>query len=239
MSKIKIALLTATLATGLSVWNGGGAAEAQVGTCTAITALPTTITAGGLYCLTSSFTYTNDGATAITVNHDAVVIDLNQNRLFWNGALGSKHPAVEITVGNINVVVRNGLISGFDSAIDTYASATIIEGMRISEAGIHVKSGADGAIIRNNFVRNSNIIISGNSARIVNNDIYGSDSVNTVSGVSISDGQNAFIVGNRIARSWLAIEFLGSGSGKYRDNLTMNIGKSFTNGGGTDAGNNN
>jgi hypothetical protein len=216
---------------------GARAAQAQSGACTPITALPTTITAAGVYCLTANLTYNVPSSTAITVNHDAVVIDLNKFRLRYTPATPSS-TGVEVTAGNINVTIRNGLISDFGTAIRTYGLGTTVEDLRVSKNAVVVEDAADGAVIRRCHFRDTNLIVESNSARILDNDFYGPSSFPFMSAVSLWGADNAFVVGNRIGRYQMGVEFAQFSTGKYRDNLTTNVTTPYT-GAGTDAGNNN
>ena len=174
-----------------------------------------------------------------TWNDSGVVLDFNGYRLLYNGAATSLGPGVKVLADNPNVVIRNGLISTFYSAVHTYSFGTIVEDMRLyaSAYAIEIMSGAEGAIVRRNYIRNAGqaVVVIGNSARIVDNDIYGLDT-------STNDGDknwadNVFVVGNRFGRLDQAIDYTPGYSGKYRDNLTANVTTPYT--GGTSAGNNN
>ena len=83
--------------------------------CTAITAVPFTISAGGSYCLTadliapSAFT----SGTAITVTADNVTIDLGGYTLSdFAAGTGTKAIGIEAITQN-NVTVQNGTVRGF------------------------------------------------------------------------------------------------------------------------------
>ena len=241
-------MMVMTLAAALLL--GSGVAHGQSGTCTPITSVPAATTASGVYCLTGNLTNTSIHAPAIAVNHNGVVIDFNGYRLLWEGSVSSGNPAVKIE--NQNVTIRNGLISDFDIGIESSGDATIVEDMRLHNngLGIAIRQGAEGALIRHNYIRLGNgIEIYGNnsaatlgaagtgSARVIDNDIHGPDQGGS-NGIAIY-GQNAFVAGNRLGRLYSGIWFdlRTQASGKYRDNLTTNVTLPYT--GGTDAGNNN
>lgn len=229
--------LTILLAGVGSFLGAAGTARAQSGACTPITTLPTTITSAGVYCLTGNLSYSVASSTAILVNNDAVVIDLNRFRLRYTaGTNGSI--AVEIPSGYKNVTVRNGMISDFGSGVRTAGLGTTVEDLRLSNSSLTVSSGADGAVIRRCHIRDANMVVAGNSPRIVDNDLYGPSSLPFMSAITLVGSDNAFVVGNRIGRYQMGIEFAQFSTGKYRDNLTTNVTTPFT-GAGTDAGNNN
>ena len=230
-------MIVVTLATALC-W--GGRASAQTVTCTPITSLPFTINDAGAFCLTGNLSYSSSGA-AITINYSGAVLDLNGYRLLYNGTATSGSQGVKVLAGHPNVVIRNGLISSFQAAVDTFSAGTIVEDTRLYPAGVTsngviIEDGADGTIVRRNYIRNADAAVNvfANSARIVENDIYGADSTYD-QGITVFS-TNAFIVGNRFSRLTWAIYFSNGASGKYRDNLTLNVTTPFL--GGSDAGNN-
>lgn len=218
---------------------GCGAAFAQ--TCTPITSTPFTITGVGPYCLTANLSHTDPNAAAITVDKDGVVLDFSGYRLRWAGAGFPGDAAVKVLSGSVNVTIRNGLISEFDyqPGVETLGIGTIVEDMRLSNngGGVVVAANAEGAIIRRNYVRNTNFVIHGKSARIVDNDLYGEVGLPFMAAITIDAGENALIQGNRIGRYYMGIEFIQGATGKYRDNITTNVTIPFSN--GTNIGNNN
>jgi hypothetical protein len=93
----------------------GAAFAANSDKCTAITAVPFTISAGGSYCLTSDLiapgTFTS--GTAITVAADNVSIDLGGYTLS-DLAAGTGTTAIGIqALAQANVTVQNGTVRGF------------------------------------------------------------------------------------------------------------------------------
>jgi hypothetical protein len=232
------AMIAVTLAALLSL--GSRAASAQ--TCTSITSLPYTINAAGRFCLTGDLSYSNGAgaAPAITVDHDSVVLDFNGYRLLYNGTSPSSNDGVQILSGHPGVVVRNGVISSFLTAIETSSGGTIVEDMRpnLTGYGVIVQFGAAGVVIRHNQFRTMTwaaVATFGNATRVLDNDIEGKDAASS-QGV-IVEGLNAFVVGNRMNQLSFGVAFNSAGTGKYRDNLTGNVGTSYS--GGTSAGNNN
>src|SRR5262245_13223909 len=55
----------------------GVSAQAETTLCTPITSLPATITVQGIYCLTSDFSVNMATGSAVTIDTNNVVIDLN------------------------------------------------------------------------------------------------------------------------------------------------------------------
>ena len=224
---------------GILLWSGAALAS-ELGTCTAITSLPTTITASGVYCLTGNLTFTILSGGAITVNADSVVIDLNGYRLKHDPTVPNPViTAILISAGSDNVTIRNGLISSVEgAAVGSYGKATIVEDVEFfnNDTGIVIHDRH--AIIRRNFCRANGVCVKildgGSSSRVIDNDIIGDDT-NNDEGI-IVDASNVFVVENRLSRLEYGV-FYQYGTGKYRANLTLNVAIPFTN--GTDAGENN
>jgi hypothetical protein len=237
-------LMLAAFALGLVA--AGTAAHAQTVTCTPITSLPFTVSSAGPYCLTGNLSFSTNSplgtSPAITVNFSGAVIDFNGYRLLYNGTLTSWNPAIRILAGNSNVVVRNGLISSFQTGVETFSAGTIVEDMRLYDngtttgTGVIIRDGADGAIVRRNYIRSSRtgVYVIGNAGRVVDNDIYGSDS--TYDAGILVGADNALVVNNRLGRLNEGIRFDYGNSGKYRDNITANVTTPYK--GGTSLGNN-
>lgn len=215
-------------------------------TCTPVTSVPVTITTPGVHCFTGNLTFTGLSTdTAITVSNSSVVLDLAGFRLWYQGAGDSSAPGIDVGAQVQNVVVRNGLVSGFGTGVRVQGDAVIVEDLRIhraeddfaSSTGIETTDGADDAVIRRNYIRTTRtgVIARGPHGRILDNNFFGGDTT-YYDGIWVF-GTDAQIVGNRFGRLDQAINFTGAGTGKYRDNLTTNVGRPYT--AGTDAGNNN
>lgn len=242
MHKSKMTVTTVLMAIALT----GSHTYAQSGTCTAISTVPAVISSSGVYCVTATLTYTSIHAPAINVTQNGVVIDFNGFKLQWSGSVSSGNAAIKID--GLNVTIRNGLISGFETGIESYGDATIVEDMRLhnNDLGISIQEGAEGALIRRNYIRLGNGIEvygttlgeTGNgSTRIIDNDIHGPDATTGFNGILIH-ARNAIVERNRLGRLASGIWFnpLTQATGKYRDNITTNVTIPYT--GGTDTGNN-
>jgi len=256
--------MTARIATSMFVlgaaflaWRGAAPVQAslappspaQANTCTPITMVPTVISTSGVYCLTSNLTHTSVHVEAISIATDAVVVDLGGFRLQWSGTTASGNPAIRVQAGSNNVVIRDGLISGFSLGVEILGNGTIVEDMRINnnDLGVAAREGSDGALIRrNNFRLGNGVLVEGTtddgvgSVRIVDNDFYGSTSSSGSFGYNGIDikGRNAMVVNNRFCRFVTGIWFEGltKATGIYRDNISSNVATPYS--GGTDAGNN-
>src|SRR5258708_11594782 len=88
-------------------------AQAETINCTAITAVPFTITAAGVYCLTQDIGTNLASGAAITIAANNVVLDLNGHRL---GHLAARRgtPAFGISAfQQTNFTIQNGPVGGF------------------------------------------------------------------------------------------------------------------------------
>ena len=112
-------------------------ASAETTNCTPITALPYTITAQGVYCLTHNLGTASTTGDAIRINASNVTIDLNGYRLS-NLAAGAGTNAKGIyAYQRKNITIRNGSIRGFlygihlsDTSPYTASSGHLVEDIR-------------------------------------------------------------------------------------------------------------
>jgi len=235
-------------------------AQAETINCTAITIVPFTITAAGVYCLIQDIGTNLPSGAAITIAANNVVLDLNGHRL-GNLAAGRGTQAVGIrALQQTNFTIKNGTVSGFlygiylgDFSPYTTSQGHVIEDLRADQntfVAIHVAG-------RGNILRNTRVVATGGSTalganvaaygivvdgpetRILNNDVIGTFGTGTGAsvGIIIHDlGSDSLAVNNRITRAQYGIIYF-NGTGKFRDNLTSGVTYPF--GGGTNAGNNN
>ncbi len=206
-------LLTATLAL------------AETVNCTAITSVPFTISAAGIYCLTKDLDYTTgSAAAAIQIDESHVVLDLNGWTLKGESTYGvAAGPDVR------HVTVKNGTIRGFltgvylGNAYDSDSGRTsgaVVESLHVLGPSRDTPSAPQGilvgrgAIVRRNVVTDLTFtqekqaysvigIHAGHGTRVIENDIMriravGSSAVwaNAV-GIYLENG--AIAVENRIS----------------------------------------
>ena len=100
---------------------GAASAGAETTQCTDVASLaagpPYVITAQGVYCLNADVVFSAVSGAAITVDSNNVVLDLNGHKIGGGGA-GGGTAAMGILVNNHgNVIVKNGLVRGFNSGI--------------------------------------------------------------------------------------------------------------------------
>jgi len=237
----------------LSTWS---TAAAETVNCTTIAALPAVITTQGVHCLKGDLATPMPSGHAIEINTNNVTIDLNGFKLGGLAAGIGTNTFGIYAKDRQNIAIRNGTIRGFRQAIvieTTGASqGHLIEDIRAdqnTEAGIQVNG--SGSIVRNNRIVDTGgttalgttvpaygIYVSGDGMRVIDNDIADVHGTGGSVGFAIlfASGNNALAVNNRMTGVSYGIVF-GSGTGKYRDNLTMGVVFSPYDG-GTDAGNN-
>jgi hypothetical protein len=119
-----------------TVCDGGGVAGSGAGK---ISAVPFTISAPGVYCLTQKISSTLTSGAAIAINANNVVLDLNGYAI-GNLAAGPATSAVGIyAVDRQNIVVRNGILRGFWGCITLVHGTTV--GLTTALSSGHVVEG--------------------------------------------------------------------------------------------------
>ena len=146
-----------------------GSIQAETTNCTAITSVPYTITAPGIYCLTGNLETAMTRGHAITIDTNNVVIDLNGRKL-GGGSAGPGTGAYGIySMQRKNITIKNGTIRGFkigvflgDSSPYTTSQGHIIEDIR-ADMNTYVGFWVDG---RGNIIRNNQVVDTGQSSRL-------------------------------------------------------------------------
>lgn len=231
--------------------------QAETEACTVISAVPYTISSSAVYCLTTNRSTSITSGSAITINADNVVLDLNGHVLDGSlGGGGTQATGISV-VDRKSVTIKNGTVKGFSVGIslarvssDVSPHGHIVEDMRIERntaAGLRVTSAA-GCTIRNNQILMTGgiitspiaiVVLSAANTRILDNDII--DALTYVGvpsyGVYFLTATNSLAVGNRLSKLSYGLYFNGGSGNKYRDNLTTNVATPFL--GGTDIGGNN
>ena len=229
---------------------GAAAARAETVNCMPVTALPAVITVQGIYCFTGDLATSVPFGNAIEILTNNVVLDLNGHKL-GGLAAGPSTQAVGIyAADHQNITIRNGTIRGFfyGIALDDLGASQghVVEDIRAvqnTREGIDVRG--SGVIVRNNqvvatggttvFGSNASaigIVAIGGGARVLNNDV-----IKTVKQGFAFGSIGALAVNNRITQADHGLDYQDTSTGKYRDNLTVNVATPYT--GGTNVGNNN
>ena len=225
---------------------------AETTECTIITSLPYTISTQGIYCLKENLVTDITSGSAITINSNNVVINLNGYRLGGLPA-GPSTDAIGIYANEQeNITIRNGTVRGFfigiwlsDRPPYTTSHGYLIEDIYAEmNAYIGIDVHGRGNTIRNNQVVNTGgstatkyahgIISFGPGAYVLNNDVVETKGQSTASayGVYLNSGSGAVVENNRIWNSSLGtgashgIYILSSSDVLVSNNrvITMNSG---------------
>lgn len=183
-------------------------AMAQSATCTAITAVPYTITSSGTYCLTSNLTANlASGQTAITIAADDVVLDLNGRALNNSTSNGWGIGQTGAYVVR-NATIRNGTVRGFLGAISIATEGYLVENMLLTEnVQFGVSFGGNNGVVRNNRIQKIGTAAGAQAfgmygnpqkVQIVNNDISDTTTTAIAVGIFLSGASDAVVAGNRI-----------------------------------------
>ena len=231
-------------------------AHTETVACTAITSLPYVITVQGIYCLTGNLSTGMTSGSAIDIQTNNVVLDLNGWKLGGLAAGVGTHTYGIHALDRQNITIKNGTIRGFHSGIRLENAAVsqghVIEDIRADQntfVGIDVQGNGD--IIRNNQVVATGgtttagpnadaygIVVLGSGPRVLNNDVMHTfkQGTGTARGIFFNTVTDGLAINNRITDAGVGISFAGS-NGKYRDNVTASVTTPYDS--GTDIGNNN
>jgi hypothetical protein len=199
-------------------------ASAETTNCTAITAVPTTITAPGIYCLTGDLNLAGGTGTAFTVDGpEGVVIDLNGYTVYGG------NNGVGLLVRNAKrVTLRNGSLVGVARAaqIESTAQWTRLEDLHIIATGYYptVESFGHRDVIQRNWIERGKPAIRtyGTATRITNNDImFATD------GIDI-EGANVTAEDNRVGRSTVLAGSFGIRTSSGHAILSRNTVSAFS-----------
>jgi len=112
---------------------------AETVNCTAITAVPYTITTPGVYCVTQKITSNLASGAAITINANNVVLDLNGFAI-GNIAAGPATGAAGIyAVDRQNIRLRNGIVRGFNFGVALLDGTSV--GLTTANSSGHIVEG--------------------------------------------------------------------------------------------------
>jgi hypothetical protein len=212
----------------------GVASAADGDSCTAITAVPFTISASGAYCLTKDLSYTPTSGDAISVTADNVTIDLGGHTL-TNLAAGAGTSASGITAADHkNITIRNGTVRGFLYGIllhfnsSAASSGHVVEYIRAElNRYVGIQVFGSGSVARYNQVCHTGgstvfganadsfgLAIGGNGAQAVGNSVVDTiqAGIGTARGISVgtadvSDG--VLVEGNHISNGILSSNSVG------------------------------
>ena len=219
--------------------------------------VPVVIAEPGSYCLVEDFEGPLDRQTAIAIESDHVILDL-QGHLIRNTAkpVDAIGGVAVHSLGHSHIVVRNGSISGFwegvvltePSSGPTLSVNHLVEGLRVYDCrrlGIGVEG--NHSIVRGNVVYDitgenakevTGILAVGNDHRVLDNQIsrvLGASPDRW--GIRLIGGFESMVFGNQLHSTWNGV-LSGSSTG-YRDNLVVGLpGAGIAYSGGVDLGGN-
>ncbi len=165
----------------------------EVTNCTAITSLPATISASGVYCMMQNLGTNITSGAAITITANNVTFNMNGFRLGGSTAGSTTQATGILAFERRNITIRNGTIRGFKVGMEfgegtpDKSSGHLIENMlldRLTSVGIRIQG--TGIQIRNNT--------------IVDIDSTGPAGILPVNGITAADVSNSVIEGNFISR---------------------------------------
>ena len=199
MAACAIALGTAANAE-TTVCDGGGAAGSGAGR---INAVPFTISAPGVYCLTTKISSNLTSGAAITINANNVVLDLNGYAIGNLQAPSSTLATGIEAVDRQNITVRNGIVRGFWVGVGLF-NGTTVGGTTALSSGHKI----EGITADTSYL--SGLAVQGPFAQVINNKVMntkGSSITTSISGVLVTNyygagimvsGADAYIAGNQI-----------------------------------------
>jgi hypothetical protein len=231
-------------------------ARAETTACQPIPSLPYTISAPGIYCLTTDLSTSMTEGRAITIEANSVVLDLNGHKL---GGLGAGPGSLAVGIYALdreNITIRNGTIRGFFAAVllaGASSRAHLVEDLRAdrnTRRGLQVEG--FGSLVRRNQVLttggstsgaftgiNCGILATGSGHRIVDNDVVAVLTQETpfisAQGIHV-EGSEGIVMANRVVRSGTGISMAGTFEVRYRDNTVTSAIVAYV--GGIDAGDN-
>jgi hypothetical protein len=141
---------------------------------------------GSYYLTTNIVGLASENGIDITANN--VTLDLNG---FSLTGPSTAHSGIGILSGTTNVIVRNGIISGWNSSGDTVFSLgknVVFENLSISGADISIACFGDGGVVRNCTLSHNSeygIYVAGPNYLIVGNDLVENNTINELNGSAI------------------------------------------------------
>ena len=194
-------------------------ARAETLDCTAITTLPYTITAQGIYCLTGNLSTGMIAGNAITINTNNVTLDLNGYKLGGLGGGDSTETNGIYAYQKKNITIKNGIVRGFYQGIfllDDFpysnSSGHVITSIladQNTQGGIHV-DGLGNTISHNIVVDTGGstvsdialgITVRGSGAKVVNNTVATTTAQNTAyaDGITLTNSDYSLIQNNTVS----------------------------------------
>jgi len=184
-----------------TVCDGGGAAGSGAGK---ITAVPFTISAPGVYCVTQKITSALTSGAAITINANNVLLDLND---FAIGNIGSGPSTTAIGIeatDRQNIHIRNGALRGFWVAVGLFDGtqfglATALSSGHTVEGILADTSYLAGIVVDGPFVSvKNNKVINTQGSNVVNSAFPANTVQNAANGIVVGKGVGIHVIGNEV-----------------------------------------
>ena len=195
-------------------------AQAETVNCTAITTLPYIISTQGVYCLTGHLSTGITTGSAITIDTNNVVLDLNGFKIGGQSAgLGTTATGI-YAYQRQNITIKNGTVRGFFKAIvlsdsspyttsqghlieDIRADMNTYEGMEVSGRGVVVRNNHvvdTGGSTAAGYVNAYGIVVQGPGTKVMGNNVFetAEDAGANSAGVRVNGGPGSVVEENRI-----------------------------------------
>jgi hypothetical protein len=197
--------------------------------CTPVAYVPFVIDTPGSYCLVKHLLYASDTGAAISVESDAVLLDLNGFEIAGTGNAGTQAVGVR-AADRQDIVIRNGGVRGFLKGVSIEdltgnSRGHLVRNMRASDnllAGLWVEGW--GSALRNNLVVGTGgtsalgtnadgigILAQGAALRVMSNDVIETSDVGSgrAIGIELRAADGSFVERNRISNSTIATRATG------------------------------
>jgi hypothetical protein len=188
----------------------------------------------------------------IQISASDVTLDLNG---FSMTGPTNASVAIYILTGNTNIIVHNGIITGWnssDSGLTSFGHNVIFENLSISGASVGIQCSGDGGVVRNCAVSHNatwGIYLTGPNYLITGNTLLENNTINEANGAAIfvSSANNRvednFVSGSGPAGSGILVNFIagitnnilirnsvfGNGANDYNVNSSQIVGPLITN----------
>jgi exonuclease VII small subunit len=225
--------------------------------CTRITVLPYVITAPGKYCLSGNLSTAITTGTAIQINADFVVLDLNGFGIIGALAGPDSHANGVYARDRKSITIKNGTVSNFYNGIfleGSVSASGVVENVKLQSITFQaIRVEGQGHLIRNNHVMNTTgnpdaagggnggsaaIGAYGSRNTIINNDVINTAAIGNGigTGINLNASDHSVVENNRIVGTTGPVNpfgiFIGSSANVLVVNnriITAQIGVSYSN----------
>lgn len=133
--------------------------RAETTQCTVISALPATLSAAGIYCITQDLVLAGSTGNAVTIAADSVTLDLNGHALRSKAGANTATTGVGLS-GHKYFTITDGTIAGFGNGIDVQSPSSgprslggLIADVKVQRSvALGISVDCDGCVVRDNLV---------------------------------------------------------------------------------------